>query len=94
MNLIGVADQIGEDLAQAVGIADEAVRNVRAHVDQQLELLLVRPQRQRPERLVEHLAQREVDGSISSLPASIFEKSRMSLMMTSSASADWRTVCR
>ena len=31
-------------------------------------------------------------GSISSLPASIFEKSRMSLMIVSSASPEWRTV--
>ena len=58
----------------------------------QLEPFLVRPHGQRLHRVAQALAKSNGTGSSSNLPASIFEKSRMSLMIDSSDSADSRTM--
>ena len=93
--LDGVADQVQQHLAQALGVADDAVGHVRRDAPRQLEPLLCARTAEHLHGVAEHLAERRTDaGSSSSLPASIFEKSRMSLMMRSSASADDLTMPR
>ena len=87
--LDGVADQVDQDLPQPAGVADQRVGHVRRDPAGQLQALVVRPQRQGLQRLVRsRRAGRTAPGRGSSLPASILEKSRMSLMTVSSASAE------
>jgi hypothetical protein len=59
--LYGVADQVGEDLAEARGVAEHCVRHVHAHVADQLQVLLLRAQRHGLERGLDAAAQRELD---------------------------------
>src|SRR5271157_1872494 len=55
----GIAEEVGQDLAEAQGVADHAVRGVGADVQSQLHLLPVRPRTERLDRLAETLAQAE-----------------------------------
>ena len=60
VNLIGVADQVDEDLAQPAGVADQRVGHVAATSTGQLQALLLRPQR-RAFAVSRGVAQVEVD---------------------------------
>ena len=84
-----VADQVHEHLAQPPRIAPHDRRHVGSDQRGQLEALGLR--RARPAaRATSSTASRRSKSMVSSssLPASIFEKSRMSLMIASSASPD------
>ena len=93
--LHGVAHQVDDDLPQAVVVADDQVRHVGVDVIGQLQALagrrgtandfIVSPRLSRRSKAVQ---------SRVSLPASILEKSRMSLMTESSASPESRTAMR
>ena len=94
--LDGVADQVDDDLAQSARIADERVGHVRARCG---------TTSSRPfscargasslTRVLDRVAEAERRADrASARRASIFEKSRMSLMMVSSESADSFTVRR
>ena len=84
--LDGVADQVDQDLPQRGRVADERV----GHVGRDVAMPARGPSRaacsgQRLERVARaRRAARTASRSSSSLPASIFEKSRMSLMIASS----------
>ena len=79
--LDGVADQVDQDLAQPAGVADQSVGNVGGDPAGQLQALGSGPQRQGLERfLAARRAGETAIGSRLSLPASILEKSRMSLI--------------
>ncbi len=54
-----VADQVGDHLADPPRVADDAGRDVGGDVGNQLEPLLVREQRQRLQRVLDQLADRE-----------------------------------
>ena len=56
-----VADKIDDDLTQAAGIAHESIRNIGANVAGQFELLLMSPLGENPERVLESVAQVELD---------------------------------
>ena len=91
--LDGVADQVDEHLPQPAGIADECVRHVRPDVAGELEALC-RARAGASRRTASSTVSRSVERHLleRSLPASIFEKSRMSLTRSSSASPDSLTV--
>ncbi len=55
--LDGVADQVDQDLAQAIVVADQRVRNIGGDPASQLEALGVRTHRQRFERSLDGVAQ-------------------------------------
>ncbi len=58
-----VADQVGEDLAQPAGVADDqGVRDGGTDVAGQLQSLMMRPQRQRFGHVAEPVGQRKRDG--------------------------------
>ena len=93
--LDGVADQIDEHLAHAAGVADDGVGNVRLDVVDQFQPFW----RARTPKRLQGFAQAFAESqsgldSSSSLPASILEKSRMSLMTVSRDSADICTMPR
>ena len=66
-------------------------RDVGMDVDKQLDALAVRGRREDASDVVDDAGTLRAVSSMSSLPASILEKSRMSLMMTSRFSADTLT---
>ena len=87
--LDGVADQVDDDLPQPARVADQHVGHVGRNVAGQLQPLLLGPQGQRLRSCRRGCrAGRKSIVSSSSLPASILEKSRMSLMTASSDSAE------
>ena len=59
--LEGVADEVDDDLAQAAGIAGQALRYVGVDMTGQLQPLFVCPEGQRPHRVAEMLAEIEGD---------------------------------
>ena len=59
--LDGVADQIEDDLAQAAGVADQAVRSLRGNVARELEPLGVRTHRHGLEGAADAIAETEGD---------------------------------
>ena len=91
--LDGVADQVDEDLPQPAGVADQRVGHVGRRRGRpapapsawrrRASVCMVSPRLSRRSKSI---------GSSSSLPASILEKSRMSLITVSSASADVLTM--
>ena len=87
--LNGVADEVDNDLPQSTGVADQFVGHVRRNTHGQLQALC-RPLGTRACAMLCRAspASRTADCSSSSLPASILEKSRMSLRIDSSESAD------
>ena len=92
--LDGVAEQVGEHLAQAPGIAAQRRGHVGLDERRELEALALRRAAPAGRRCPPRCARRSKSRvSSSSLPASILEKSRMSLMIVSSASALFCTVC-
>ena len=60
--LDGVPDQVREELAEPVGMANERIWHVRRDTVGQLQAFLMGPQGQRPDRLIQTLAQPEVHG--------------------------------
>ena len=89
-----VADQVGQNLPQAQRIANEPVGQRGRQVAGQFEPLFVRPNGQRLDRLVERSRRLKGPGSSTNFPASMREKSKISLNSESSTSAELRTVCR
>jgi len=79
--LHGVVHKIGEDLAETQRVAEQHVRNAGRDVRKELEAFIVGfLSSERGDRSNDFIGLKSVV-SRSSLPASIFEKSRMSLMM-------------
>ena len=87
--LDGVADQVDHHLPQAVVVADDAARHVGMDVAGQLQALAGARGRANDFIVSPRLSRRsKVVCSRTSLPASILEKSRMSLITESSASPE------
>ena len=93
--LDGVADQVDDDLAQAVVVADHHVGHFGMDEAGQFQPLLVRPDGKRLHRVAEAFPQVEhARNRGRAFPASILEKSRMSLITESRASPESLTVWR
>ena len=93
-----VADEIGDDLAQAPGVADDVAGSRRSTARSARAPSRRRAPTSSVGHVLDYFAHVEIGaGSSVSFPASILEKSRMSLMMVSSASPDLgsrrRSVC-
>ena len=86
--LDGVADEVDDDLTQAYRIAHQDVGDVGGKVAGEFEALGMAAFRQRLSVSPRVSRNEKGRGSSSSLPASILEKSRMSLMTVNSDSAD------
>ena len=91
--LDGVGEQVGEHLAQPAAVAVDHRRDVVVDPGHQLEALAVRLRREHLAGVFDGSRRSKSWSSSSSLPASIFEKSRMSLMTSSSASPELAAVC-
>ena len=88
--LDGVAHQVGEYLAQTAGVAAQGRGHVGLHQDRQLDALLVGLDGQQGHHVLEGQPRSKSMFSNSIFLASTLEKSRMSPMTVSSASAlDW-----
>ena len=74
-----VADEIDQDLAEPQRIPRQLHRNGGIRPEEQLESLVLHLQRDQLDTLIEDLVEVEPGLFISSLPASILDKSRMSL---------------
>jgi hypothetical protein len=85
---------IEDDLPQPAGVALQHVRDVRSDVIGKLQPLRVGSDGHGLQGVTETIAQQKLDRLEVEFPASIFEKSRMSLMIMSSASADVLTPVR
>ena len=93
--LDGIAQQIHDHLPQPRGIAHDLGRNVGADVADQLQPFCRGAQAKGLSGLLQSLAQVELRWCpVRAFPASILEKSRMSLMTVSSESADVLTMLR
>lgn len=92
--LDGVADQVGEDLLQPLRVALQLDRGIPVDQADQFQLLLVGGRSQHGQGVLDQVAEIERRFSRTSLPASIFEKSRISLMIPSRLSADFWMVVR
>ena len=88
-----VADEVDEHLPQPAGSPTQRVRHVGRDSPSELQPLLGARARERSAACRRpHRAGRMSIGSSSSLPASIFEKSRMSLMSAAACSAETVTI--
>ena len=83
----GIAGQIEQYLPQPARIHLNEVRNRRIDVGRHLQALWVSLNADQPHDIFDQVAQIDAGTSNSSFPASIFEKSRISLMTVNSA---WR----
>ena len=94
--LVGELDRVGqqveEDLAEPAGVADDRLGQLVAHRVGELEPFLAAVGAIRSRALSTHSRSSNGSDSRSTRPASIFEKSRMSLMIVRSASPDVRIV--
>src|SRR5262249_27468211 len=89
-----IAYEVDQDLTQAPWIALQGVRNVWLHTIGQFQPFIVRPQRQSLSVMPRLSRRLKAIVSIVSLPASILEKSRISLRRLRSDSAEVLTVDR
>ena len=83
--LDGIADQVDQDLAQTRGVAEQGVRHIGRDMAGELEALLAA--RRLRAFIVSSSVSRRLNSIVSksSLPASILEKSRMSLSRTATS---------
>ena len=92
--LDGVGTEIHQNLLQAQGVTHEMERRVGSYAEQDFQSLLVSAHADHAREVFENFLETEPMRSMVSFPASILEKSRISLMIPSSEWAErsifWR----
>ena len=76
-----IVNEVDEDLSQTKRVTNQIGRDIRLGRNKEFEILLVSLLHDDSGEIFQDVLEAEVGISISSLPASIFEKSRMSLMI-------------